>query len=218
MLLVETQNLTESLKEEGNWYISGIMAQAEVVNRNKRIYRESVLSREMNNFVNEFVSTSRAVGELSHPNHSQINPDRIAIKITEMLKEGNDWSGKALVLGTPCGKIIQSLLEGGVKVGVSTRGSGDVKTLREGVSEVQDNFKLHTIDAVMNPSAPNALMNAVYENENVMDALLSDSLLYEEFSSFLKAKKKAKAIPNKVNRDKALYDASVRVLANLINK
>jgi hypothetical protein len=218
MLLIETETLTESKKDGQSWIIEGVFAQSEVVNKNKRIYRESVLDREVSTFVSEYVNSKRAVGELSHPNSSQINPDRVAILIESMTKEGNDYIGRAKVLDTPCGKIMQAMLEGGVVLGVSTRGSGSVKTLKEGISEVGEDFKLHTVDAVMNPSAPKALVSAIYENEQALDALLNDALLYEQFVSFLNTKKQTKRIVNKIDREKAMYESVRSVLSQLINK
>jgi hypothetical protein len=218
MLLIENELITESRKEDQSWIIEGVFAQAEVVNKNRRIYRESILDREINSFVSEYVNTKRAVGELSHPNSSQINPDRVAILIESLTKQGTDYFGRAKVLDTPCGKIIQAMLEGGVVLGVSTRGSGSVRTLKEGISEVCEDFKLHTIDAVMNPSAPKALVTAVYENEQALEALLHDTLLYEEFMSFLAAKKKAKQVVNKTEREKAMFESVKQVLSQLINK
>ena len=218
MLLIENELITESKKVNQSWFIEGVFAQAGVVNKNKRIYREEILDREVNSFVCEYVNTKRAVGELSHPNSSQINPDRVAILIESLVKQGKDYIGRAKVLDTPCGKIMQAMLEGGVVLGVSTRGSGSVRTLKEGITEVCEDFKLHTIDAVMNPSAPKALVSAVYENEQALDALLHDSLLYEEFIAFLTAKKKAKQIVNKAEREKAMLESVKKVLSQLINK
>jgi hypothetical protein len=218
MLLVENDLIVESKRDGQNWIIEGIFAQAEVVNRNRRVYKESILDREVKRFVNEYVSTKRAVGELSHPNSSQINPDRVAILIESLEKQGQDYIGRAKVLDTPCGKIMQAMLEGGVSLGVSTRGSGTVTQLKEGYSAVNDDFKLHTIDAVMNPSAPKAYVNAIYENEQALDALLEDALLFEEFVSFLKEKKRAKRIPNKAERERAMFESVRKVLSQLINK
>ena len=218
MLLIENELIAESKKEGQSWFIEGVFAQAEVVNKNRRIYKESILDREVNSFVSEYVNTKRAVGELSHPNSSQINPDRVAILIESLTKQGKDYIGRAKVLDTPCGKIMQAMLEGGVVLGVSTRGSGSVRTLKEGVSEVCEDFKLHTVDAVMNPSAPKALVTAVYENEQALDALLHDTLLYEEFVSFLQAKKQAKRIANRADREKAMFESVKSVLSQLINK
>ena len=114
MLLIENELIAESKKEGQSWIIEGVFAQAEVVNKNKRIYKENILDREVNSFVSEYVNTKRAVGELSHPNSSQINPDRVAILIESMTTQGNDYIGRAKVLDTPCGKIMQAMLEGGV--------------------------------------------------------------------------------------------------------
>lgn len=217
MILVETQLTTESKKHDSHWYIEGVFAQAAVVNKNRRIYPESLLDREVNSFVNEYVNTNRAVGELSHPNHSHINPDRMAIRITEMTKSGVDYYGKALVLDTPCGKLMQAAMEGGVVWGVSTRGSGSVKSLKEGVSEVQDDFKLHTVDSVMNPSAPKALVKSIYENEGVFDELIHDAILFEQFCEYIKSKNEAKRIPNKQNREAAMIESVKLAFKNLIN-
>lgn len=218
MLLIESQLLTEGKRDGQNWFIEGVFAQAETLNKNKRIYKESTLDREVDSFVKEYVSTSRAVGELSHPESSQINPDRAAILIESMTKDGTDYIGKAKILNTPCGNIIQALLEGGVVIGVSTRGSGSVRTRKDGISEVNDDFKLHTVDAVMNPSAPKAIVSAVYENEQVFDPLLSDTLLFEEFCTFLKMKKEAKVKTNRFNRERAMIESVEYMLQKLTDQ
>lgn len=218
MLLLEKELVVESTKEGKDWYIEGIFAQAETLNKNRRIYKESILDREVSRFDAEYIKTRRAVGELNHPESSQINPDRAAILIESMTKQGSDYIGKAKVLNTTCGQTIQALLEGGVVIGVSTRGSGSVKTVKGGYSMVCEDFTLHTVDAVMNPSAPKALVSAIYENEDVMDRLLSDSLIYEEFVSFLKAKKKAKSIRNKAEREAAMFESVKQVLASFSAK
>lgn len=218
MLLIESQLLTEGKRDGQNWFIEGVFAQAETLNKNKRIYKESTLDREVDSFVKEYVSTSRAVGELSHPESSQINPDRAAILIESMTKDGTDYIGKAKILNTPCGNIIQALLEGGVVIGVSTRGSGSVRTRKDGISEVNDDFKLHTVDAVMNPSAPKAIVSAVYENEQVFDPLLSDTLLFEEFCTFLKMKKEAKVKSNRFNRERAMLESVEYMLQKLTDQ
>lgn len=215
MLLIESELLTESKKEGQNWYISGVFAQAEALNKNRRIYKEAILDREVDKFVKEYVNTHRAVGELSHPDSSQINPDRAAILIESMSKDGVDYMGKAKVLDTPCGKIIQAMLEGGVVMGVSTRGSGSVRKNAEGISEVCEDFQLHTVDAVMNPSAPKAIVSAVYENELSMEEMLHDAMIQEEFALFLQQKRKAKNIPNSINREKALVEAFERALKGI---
>jgi hypothetical protein len=112
----------------------------------------------------EFIQTKRALGELGHPDGPQINGDRVSHLITEMRREGNDFYGKAKILGTPMGEIVKSLLDEGVKIGVSTRGLGSVKAGKDGVMEVQKDFHLSTVDIVTDPSAPNAFVNGIMEN------------------------------------------------------
>lgn len=216
MLLIENQ-ITEGKRENKHWFLEGVFAQSETVNKNNRIYRDKILSREMTNYVNEFVKTKRAVGELSHPESSQINPDRVSILIESIEKIGNDYFGKAKVLDTPCGKIVQAMLEGGVVVGVSTRGSGSLRKLKNGISEVCDDFKLHTIDVVLNPSAPKALVSSIYENEKI-EKILKEFSNEEDFFNFIKEREKTKKLRNKINREMALIEAFEKFIKTLKDK
>jgi hypothetical protein len=118
----------------------------------------------MGRYQKEFIETKRALGELGHPDGPQINGDRVSHLITEMRRDGNDFYGKAKILSTPMGEIVKSLLDEGVKIGVSTRGLGSVKAGRDGVMEVQKDFHLSTVDIVTDPSAPNAFVNGIMEN------------------------------------------------------
>jgi len=113
-------------KGEKNVFIEGVFMQAEQENRNKRIYPKNVLSEATAKYVKEQVKTGRAVGELNHPEGPQINLDKVSHRITSLKFEGNDVVGKALILDTPMGKIVKGLVEGGVKLGVSSRGMGTV--------------------------------------------------------------------------------------------
>jgi len=157
--------ITEA-KEDGkkNYFIEGIFMQGDLKNRNGRIYPSSTLENEMNRYNKEFIETKRALGELGHPDGPQINGDRVSHLITEMRRDGNDFYGKAKILSTPMGEIVKSLLDEGVKIGVSTRGLGSVKAGRDGVMEVQKDFHLSTVDIVTDPSAPNAFVNGIMEN------------------------------------------------------
>ena len=157
--------ITEA-KEDGkkNYFIEGIFMQGDLKNRNGRIYPSSTLENEMNRYNKEFIQTKRALGELGHPDGPQINGDRVSHLITEMRREDNDFYGKAKILSTPMGEIVKSLLDEGVKIGVSTRGLGSVKAGRDGVMEVQKDFHLSTVDIVTDPSAPNAFVNGIMEN------------------------------------------------------
>lgn len=217
ILLVEDNFLTESKKDDKHWYIEGVFAQAGVFNKNKRLYEEAILDREVELFTENFIKTNRAAGELNHPEHSSINPDRVAIKIEEINKAGLDYLGKAKVLTTECGKTISAMLEGGLVIGVSTRGSGTVTRLQEGRSKVNEDFGLVTIDAVMNPSAPKALVQAIYEDSRY-ESLIHDEYLLEEFVKFMQMKKTNKNIANKTNRDAMMLESVNKLMKTLMQK
>ena len=157
--------ITEA-KEDGkkNYFIEGIFMQGDIKNRNGRIYPSATLESEMKRYQKDFIETKRALGELGHPDGPQINGDRVSHLITDMRRDGNDFYGKAKILSTPMGEIVKSLLDEGVKIGVSTRGLGSVKAGRDGVMEVQKDFHLSTVDIVTDPSAPNAFVNGIMEN------------------------------------------------------
>ena len=143
-------------------FIEGIMLQAEKPNRNHRIYRRHILESAVNKYVKEQVSTGRAVGELNHPEGPTVNLDKVSHRITELRWDGDNVVGKALILNTPMGQIVKGLLDGGVKLGVSSRGMGSLE--RKGdVHEVKDDFMLATIDIVQDPSAPEAFVNGIME-------------------------------------------------------
>jgi hypothetical protein len=161
--LESVQYITEANdKGEKNVFIEGVFMQAEQENRNKRIYPKSVLSEATAKYVKEQVTTGRAVGELNHPEGPQINLDKVSHRITSLKFEGNDVVGKALILDTPMGKIVKGLVEGGVKLGVSSRGMGTVES-RNNKSYVKDDFILNTIDIVQDPSAPSAFVEGIME-------------------------------------------------------
>ena len=163
---IEDVEVITEAKEDGkkSYFIEGIFMQGDLKNRNGRIYPSATLEQEMTRYNTEFIQTKRALGELGHPDGPQINGDRVSHLITEMRREGNDFYGKAKILGTPMGEIVKSLLDEGVKIGVSTRGLGSVKAGKGGVMEVQSDFHLSTVDIVTDPSAPNAFVNGIMEN------------------------------------------------------
>ena len=157
------QVITEKKKDGTNEYvIEGVFMQAEQKNRNGRIYEKEILEKAVDKYVTEQVKTGRAVGELNHPEGPTINLDKVSHKITELSWKGNDVVGKASILNTPMGKIVEGLLEGGVKLGVSSRGMGTLVNKR-GTSYVGDDFMLSTVDIVQDPSAPGAFVNGIME-------------------------------------------------------
>lgn len=157
-------NVITEKKADGksNFVIEGIFMQANAKNRNGRIYERSILENAVNKYVNEQVLTGRAVGELNHPEGPSINLDKVSHKITELRFEGNNVMGKASILNTPMGNIVSGLLEGGVKLGVSSRGMGSLEQ-RNGTMYVKDDFMLATVDIVQDPSAPAAFVNGIME-------------------------------------------------------
>ena len=171
--------LTEDVKyvteatENGkkNLYIEGIFLQSAIKNRNGRMYPEETMDNEVKRYVQENVDTKRAFGELGHPNGPQINLDRVSHIITELRKDGTNWIGKAKITETPMGNIARGLIESGAQLGVSSRGLGSLKLTKDGINEVQNDFRLATAaDIVADPSAPDAFINGIMEGcEWVMD-------------------------------------------------
>ena len=154
--------LTEEKDGKKKYVIEGIFAQAEKKNRNGRVYPMPVMEKAIGKYNTEQVSKGRAVGELNHPEGPTVNLDKVSHKIDELKFEGNDVVGRATVLDTPMGKIVEGLLDGGVGLGVSTRGMGSL-TNQNGAMVVKDDFLLNAIDIVQDPSAPGAFVNGVME-------------------------------------------------------
>lgn len=159
----DLQLITEATASGAKSYmLEGIFAQAESKNRNGRIYPKNVMENAVNKYIKEQVKTKRAVGELNHPQGPTINLDKVSHLIENLDWNGNDVVGKARILDTPMGQIVKGLLDGGVRLGVSTRGMGSLEQ-REGTMYVKDDFMLNTIDIVQDPSAPGAFVNGIME-------------------------------------------------------
>jgi hypothetical protein len=155
------QEATE--RGEKKMYIEGIFMQGNLKNRNGRVYPISVLDKEVQRYTKSYVNENRAFGELGHPSGPVINADRICMMIESLRKDGNDYIGKAKILSTPMGKIVESLINDGAKLGVSSRGMGTIRE-NKGIMEVQDDFYLSAVDVVSDPSAPGALVRGIMEN------------------------------------------------------
>jgi hypothetical protein len=154
--------LTEGAGMDKKTFIEGCFMQAEKVNRNGRMYPRRILESAVAKYVKEQVTTGRAVGELNHPEGPTVNLDKVSHRITDLHWDGNNVVGKALILNTPMGQIVKGLLEGGVQVGVSSRGMGSLERAN-GANVVKDDFMLATIDIVQDPSAPEAFVNGIME-------------------------------------------------------
>ena len=160
----DVQYLTEGKGKDKKLYIAGPFLQAEKVNRNNRVYPMAVMERAVEKYNEDYISKNRALGELNHPAEPVVNPERAAIMTTELKRNDVYFEGKAKVLSTPMGKIVENLIDDGCCVGVSSRGLGSLKPMREGFNEVQSDFVLTTAaDVVFDPSAQTAFVEGVYE-------------------------------------------------------
>jgi hypothetical protein len=161
--IVEEVELAEGKKEK-SYKIKGPFMQAEVKNRNGRMYPKETMIREVNRYNDEYVKKNRAFGELGHPEGPTINLDRVSHMITDISESGNDFIGTAKILATPYGNIVRNLISEGAQLGVSSRGMGTLKAGNDGVQVVQDDFHLATAaDIVADPSAPNAFVQGIME-------------------------------------------------------
>jgi hypothetical protein len=160
--------ITEEQDGKKSLFIEGPFLVAETVNKNKRMYTEATMRKEVSRYTEESISKNRAFGELGHPDTPSINLDRVSHLIVGLRQEGNVWIGKAKILETPMGNIARQLIEGGGQLGVSSRGLGSMKTVN-GVNIVQDDFHLATAaDIVADPSAPGAFVQGLMEGKEWM--------------------------------------------------
>ena len=191
---------------EKNYFIEGVFMQSEKKNRNGRIYKKEGLEKAVEKYITEQVKTGRAVGELNHPEGPTVNLDKVSHKINDLHWQGNDVVGKASILKTPMGKIVEGLLEGGVKLGVSSRGMGSLVS-KNGAQYVGDDFMLSTIDIVQDPSAPSAFVNGVMEGvEWVWNNGIIEAQAIEKIETEIKKAPRAD-----------LYETQVREFKNFLS-
>ena len=161
----ENKIIVEEKLGKGKQYsIEGVFLQSELKNRNGRMYPEEVMDKEVQRYTENYINRNRAYGELGHPDTPTINLDRVSHMITSLKKDGPNYIGRAKILDTPMGQIAKGLLDGGANLGVSSRALGSLKTNKEGIQVVQDDFMLSTAaDIVADPSAPNAFVRGIME-------------------------------------------------------
>jgi hypothetical protein len=155
----------EKLGKGKDYFIEGIFLQSNLKNKNGRVYSKPIMQNEVNRYTEQYIKKNRAYGELGHPDSPSINLDRVSHMIKELREDGDNYIGKAKIMDTPYGKIVKSLIDEGANLGVSSRGLGSLKTGRDGVQLVQDDFMLATAaDIVADPSAPDAFVRGIMEN------------------------------------------------------
>jgi len=164
---IETVEYIREEKENGekSYKIRGIFMQGDIKNRNGRVYPMEILTKEVKNYNNKFVSENRAYGELGHPEGPTVNLERVSHLITELYPDGKNIMGEARILETPMGKIVKTLMDDGCKLGVSSRGMGSLDE-RDGAKYVRSDFYLAAAaDIVADPSAPSAFVQGIMEGK-----------------------------------------------------
>ena len=171
--LVENKGVRKSM------YIEGVFLQGNIRNRNGRMYPMETLRKEVGRYNENHIQSGRALGELGHPEGPTVNLDRVSHKIISLKENGSNFIGKAKILSTPMGKIASSLVEEGVKLGVSSRGIGSLRPTKEGINVVGEDFMLATAaDIVADPSAPDAFVEGIMEGK---DWVWDGGVLREKF-------------------------------------
>ena len=154
-------------KEDGkkNYKIKGVFMQADIKNRNGRVYPMEVLNKEVRRYNKEYINEKRAFGELGHPDGPTVNLERASHMITRLYPDGKNFIGEAKIMSTPMGEIVKTLMDEGAKLGVSSRGMGSLDQ-KNGANYVRDDFYLATAaDIVADPSAPNAFVEGIMEGK-----------------------------------------------------
>ena len=193
----EVEYITEEKENGGkNYKIRGIFMQADIKNRNGRIYPMEVLDEEVKNYNKKFIKQNRAFGELGHPDGPTVNLERVSHMITSLKPDGKNFIGEAKIMDTPMGKIVKNLMDEGAKLGVSSRGMGSLKQ-RGGANVVSDDFYLATAaDIVADPSAPNAFVEGIMEGK---EWVWNNGALVEAHVADLKKKFDVKKHQRQVN-------------------
>ena len=175
--------ITETINGKKSLYIHGPFMMAEVKNKNGRVYPKEILMKEIQRYNENYVNKKRAFGELGHPDGPGINLERVSHMITELEEDGNNVIGKAKIMDTPYGKIVQNLIENGAQLGVSSRGMGSLEE-KGGTKYVKDDFYLATAaDIVADPSAPEAFVQGIMEGK---EWVWESGVIKEKALSFIK--------------------------------
>ena len=193
----EVEYITEEKDDGGkNYKIRGIFMQADIKNRNGRVYPMEVLDEEVKKYNKNFIEQNRAFGELGHPDGPTVNLERVSHMITSLKPDGKNFIGEAKIMDTPMGKIVKNLMDEGAKLGVSSRGMGSLRQ-KGGANVVSDDFYLATAaDIVADPSAPNAFVEGIMEGK---EWVWNNGALVEAHVADLKKKFDVKKRQRQVN-------------------
>ena len=202
--------IEDSKSGSKNYHIKGVFMQAEMKNRNGRMYPKSVLENEVNRYNKEYVNQKRAFGELGHPDGPTVNLERVSHLITKLYPDGNNFIGEAKIMDTPYGKIVKNLIDEGAKLGVSSRGMGSLEP-KGGMQVVKDDFYLATAaDIVADPSAPNAFVEGVMEGKEwVWDNGIIKEMDIESYR---------KELDRKYAKREAMIENQVKVFKDFLSK
>jgi hypothetical protein len=193
--------LTEANTSGGkNYKIRGVFMQADIKNRNGRLYPVDTLAKEVARYTKEFINKKRAFGELGHPDGPTVNLERVSHMITSLKPEGKNFIGEAKVMDTPYGKIVKNLIDEGAQLGVSSRGMGSIQQ-SQGRNVVGKDFYLATAaDIVADPSAPDAFVEGIMENKEwVWDNGILKSIEVEQYKEEIERTKRNKLAEVKAN-------------------
>ena len=193
--------LTEANTSGGkNYKIRGVFMQADIKNRNGRVYPVQTLAKEVARYTQEFINKKRAFGELGHPDGPTVNLERVSHMITSLKPEGKNFIGEAKVMDTPYGKIVKNLIDEGAQLGVSSRGMGSIQQ-SQGRNVVGKDFYLATAaDIVADPSAPDAFVEGIMENKEwVWDNGILKSIEVEQYKEEIEKTKRSKLAEVKAN-------------------
>jgi len=177
--------LTEANTKGGKDYkIKGVFMQADIKNRNGRVYPVETLGKEVQRYTTEYINKRRAFGELGHPDGPTVNLERVSHMITSLKPEGKNFIGEAKVMDTPYGKIVKNLIDEGAQLGVSSRGMGSIQSSSRGNVVGKDFYLATAADIVADPSAPDAFVEGIMEGKEwVWDNGILKSKTVEEYKS-----------------------------------
>ena len=203
-LITETIENIEVLKEERNgkkdYKIRGVFMQADIKNRNGRVYPVATLAKEVKRYNEQFINKKRAFGELGHPDGPTVNLERVSHMITSLKPEGKNFVGEAKIMDTPYGKIVKNLIDEGAQLGVSSRGMGSLQSGSQGNVVGKDFYLATAADIVADPSAPDAFVEGIMEGKEwVWDNGVLKSMEVEKYKEEIEKTKRAELAEKKAS-------------------